>query len=70
MGFFIASIGLIAIIIGAIGFIVLLILKKPKKVAAIVVIIGVLLYLIGAVITPPDELGKSETLETTVTTLR
>lgn len=68
MGFFIASIGLMFIIAGVMGFMILMILKRSKKLAAIVAVVGVLMYIIGAVITPPDELGKTETLEATVNT--
>lgn len=68
MGFFIASIGLMFIIAGVMGFLILVILKRPKKLAAIVAVVGVLLYIIGAIITPSDELGNSEILEIMINT--
>jgi len=39
-------------------------LKKPKKLCAILVVVGILLYLIGALITPAEALGNSVMLET------
>lgn len=57
MGFFIASAGIFSIVAGLIGIVILLILRKSRKIAFLLIIFGAVLYLIGAMITPPNELG-------------
>ncbi|WP_317645875.1 thermonuclease family protein [Sporosarcina sp. GW1-11] len=66
MGLFLAGIGFISIIIGFIGFVILFIMKKPKKAAVILVVVGIVLFIIGAIITPLDELGEQDQPEEAV----